>query len=97
MARSLALLILFSFSVSYAQDARGRISGSVNDGTGVVIPGAAVVAVKDDTGVRFETQASTEGAYELPLLPPGTYSIEVKATGFKRYARELFAVRAGNG
>ena len=95
MSRLVSLFLLSACAASFAQDARGRLSGRVTDASGAAVPGAAVAAVKSDTGVRLETRTSPEGAYELPLLPPGDYTVEVQATGFKRYARDAFAVRAG--
>ena len=82
-------------TAALSQDARGRISGRVTDSSSGSVPSAAVAVIKDDTGVRFETKTSAEGAFELPLLPPGTYHVEVQANGFKRYTRDAFAVRAG--
>lgn len=90
----LALILLLITPVS-GQDARGRISGRVSDAAGAAVPGASLAAIREETGVRLVTTASPEGAFELPLLPPGTYQIEVQATGFKRYTRDRFAVRAG--
>lgn len=94
--RLFAVLLLLSGVVAFSQDARGRIAGRVTDPTSAAVPNAAVTATQPETGVRFETKASPEGTYELPLLPPGNYVLDVQAAGFKRYAREAFAVRAGD-
>ena len=91
-----ACALLALATAVWAQDARGRISGRITDATGAAVAGAAVSATSAETGVRLETSASGDGAYELPLLPPGAYTIEVQNRGFKRYAREAFAVRAGD-
>lgn len=91
----LVLLIVTLATSAYSQDARGRISGRVSDASGAAVPGAAVTATRIDTGVVLESRVSAEGAYELPLLPPGSYRIEAQAAGFKRYQRDAFDVRAG--
>lgn len=78
-----------------SQDARGRISGRVADPSGASIAGATITATRAETAVGIETKTSEEGVYELPLLQPGIYKIEVQTQGFKRYTRDSFVVRAG--
>ena len=76
------LLALFSCSL-LAQTSTSRISGTVMDATGAVVPGAKVIAKNEATGVSF-TQATTEaGLYSFSSLPVGSYAINVEKTGFK--------------
>jgi hypothetical protein len=89
------LAVLLALAPLLAQDARGRISGRITDASSAAVPDAAVAATQVETGVRFETKATAEGNYELPLLPPGSYTVDVQSAGFKRYTRDAFAVRAG--
>ncbi|MBL9134211.1 MAG: matrixin family metalloprotease [Verrucomicrobiales bacterium] len=56
--------------------AKGRVAGLVRAGTTPVM-GAAVFAEGASGNVVAGTVSRTNGAYELPALPPGTYTIRV--------------------
>ena len=73
-------------SVSYAQVA-GQFTGTITDPSGAVIPGATVVVVKEDTGIKSEAKTNRDGIYTLPFLQPGEYRIEVQASGFRPMSR----------
>ncbi len=79
------LLVSFCLLTSaVAQDATGRIVGTVVDATGAVVPNAKVAAVNVDTGNKRETVTDSEGAYQIVLLPIGRYQLTVEATGFRK-------------
>jgi len=63
--------------------ATGVINGTVKDITGGVIAGAKVELISEATGqpVRQVT-ADSSGLFTAPLLPVGSYSVEVTAPGF---------------
>src|SRR5206468_9363237 len=66
-----------------AQTATSRITGTVNDASGALVPGAMVIARNEATGVTY-TQTTTEaGLYGFSSLPVGTYTITVALPGFK--------------
>jgi len=66
-----------------AQTATSRITGTVNDASGALVPGAMVTARNEATGVTY-TQTTTEaGLYGFPSLPVGIYTITVTLPGFK--------------
>jgi hypothetical protein len=59
------------------------VRGTVKDPQGNVVSGATVT-LTDLTRNFSRTQSTNEdGAYVFNVIPPGTYSIEVKAPGFK--------------
>ena len=60
----------------------GRISGTVKDPTGAVIPNAEVTALETQTGIRTTTKTDAAGFYSFPSLPVGH---DVKSSGFKDY------------
>jgi len=69
--------------VALAQTATSRITGTVTDASGALVPGATVTTRNDATGVTY-TQTTTEaGLYGFPSLPVGTYTITVALPGFK--------------
>lgn len=81
----LTLLLLLSLaSVAFAQGgATGAIGGVVQDSSGAVIAGAQVSIKNEATGeILRQTTSDTSGTFTAPLLPVGTYSVEVQAKGF---------------
>src|SRR5712691_129572 len=63
----------------------GRISGTVKDPTGAVVPSAEVTALETQTGIRTATKTDAQGSYSFPSLPVGHYELEVRSSGFKDY------------
>ncbi len=63
--------------------ATGNFSGNVTDKSGSSIPGAAVIATSQGTGLVRDTKADASGHYLIPLLPVGTYTVHVDASGFQ--------------
>jgi hypothetical protein len=67
---------------AFAQGA-SSIAGVVVDTAGGAIPGANVVVASDSTGTKFEAVTNGSGAFNVPALPVGTYSVSVSLAGFK--------------
>src|ERR1035441_10432663 len=82
-----AVVIVTLMAVSAFGQTSGRISGTVKDMTGAVIPQSTVTATNLATGVKASTVANEGGAYSFPLLGIGTYSIEATASGFRSEMR----------
>ncbi len=78
------LPILLATSVR-AQVDTGRISGLVSDQSGGVIPQTTVTLTNEGTGLKFVGNTGTTGYYMFPGLRPGTYRVEIEATGFARF------------
>src|SRR5207302_5850035 len=51
--------------------------------SGAAIVGAKVTIKNTALGIERNTQTSSTGSYEVPALPPGTYSVQVQMTGFE--------------
>ena len=76
-------IFLLIAGVALAQTATSRITGTVTDASGAVVPGVMVTARNEATGVTY-TQTTTEaGLYGFPSLPVGPYTITVTLAGFK--------------
>ncbi|HEY5055800.1 MAG TPA: carboxypeptidase-like regulatory domain-containing protein, partial [Acidobacteriaceae bacterium] len=60
----------------------GEIAGVVHDPRGLVVTKAAVKAANDSTGVTRAAETNTDGAFSMPLLSPGTYTVTVTEAGF---------------
>jgi Carboxypeptidase regulatory-like domain len=78
----LAIISLMISPVMYAQ-ATGSFSGNATDKAGSIIPGAAVIATSEATGLTRDTKTDASGHYLIPLLPVGTYTVHIDATGFQ--------------
>jgi hypothetical protein len=86
MKRTTGLLCgVLSLAVSVLASVSGSISGTVSDPAGRVIPGANVVALNVDTGVRNSTETNSEGFYSFPVLPVGHYTVQIQASGFAKF------------
>jgi hypothetical protein len=87
-----ALVVAFSLvapSAVLAQTAStGIITGVVKNEKDEVVPNATVRAVNVGTNATREGVTSGEGVYELTQLQPGTYRIEVEASGFAKYVQD---------
>src|SRR5215469_6146262 len=59
----------------------GALTVNVTDPTGAVIVGAAVRVANAAGLTRSETTGSN-GSYTFTLLPPGSYTVSISATGF---------------
>jgi Carboxypeptidase regulatory-like domain len=73
----------------------GALSGRVFDPSGAVMSGASVVVENLATGVEQSVVTNRTGAYQLPALMPGTYSITASLKGF-RDLQVLTRVLVGN-
>jgi hypothetical protein len=81
----LAAIVLFTCAgITSAQTFRGTILGTVTDTSGSSIAGAAVVVKNTNTGLSRTVTTSEDGAYSVPELPIGTYSVTVEKAGFKQ-------------
>jgi carboxypeptidase family protein/TonB-dependent receptor-like protein len=90
-----AVCALLLPAAAFAQQ-RGSISGKVVDPDGLALPGATVTVKEQNTGItRTATTAST-GAYTVPNLDPGTYTISVNMPGFSHLTRKDQPLSAGN-
>ncbi len=87
-------MFLFS-SLGHAQLYQAKIDGQVTDPSGARIPGATVIATNTNTGVQVQIQTTPDGNYVLPPINPGTYTLTVKAKGFKEYVQAGVTVSVG--
>ncbi len=82
------------FSTSVCGQAVGDLNGTVLDPTGAIVPGAAVIATNVDTHEESKTTTTAAGAYSIPYLPQGTYTVRVTMTGFRTATAENVILRA---
>jgi Carboxypeptidase regulatory-like domain/TonB dependent receptor-like, beta-barrel len=63
--------------------ASGDITGTVSDPSGAGIPKATILVVETDKGIQHTTETDTSGEYRLVGMPPATYGVTVKISGFQ--------------
>ncbi len=93
--RHCILFACLGMGVLHAQEFRGTFSGSVTDRQGAAIAKAKVTATEIRTGVPTSTLSETSGAYTIPFLQPGEYTIKVEAPGFKVAVRQGLTLSTG--
>src|SRR5262249_37515519 len=93
----LGAVIAFTAAVpreATAQLLQGAIGGNITDNTNAAIVGAQVAATDQAIGFSRQTITNSSGSYNMPVLPPGTYSVTVRASGFQTYTRTGVVVSA---
>ncbi len=89
------LCLLGALAIAWGQGQVGTLNGTVLDASGAVVPGATVVVTNVATGVETRTTTTSAGAYTVPYLPGGTYTLRVSAPGFRTATRENVVLRVG--
>jgi hypothetical protein len=62
----------------------GDLTGTVTDPSGAVVSGATVALKSDATGASRTATTGSSGTYRFSLLPPGSYTVTVTASGFSK-------------
>jgi hypothetical protein len=84
LAVTAVFISLLCAKANFAQtSATGALAGIVYDPSGAVLVGADIEVTSESTGHKISTVSQANGRYLVPLLPPGSYGIDVRATGFK--------------
>jgi len=67
-----------------AQNSTGRISGTISDTSGAVIPGAKVTVISQATALTWKATTDLNGFYVVANLPVGIFDVEVDAASFRK-------------
>ncbi len=78
----------------WAQAVYGSIFGTVTDPTGAVVPNAKITITDIGKNIKYETATNADGNYTRTQLTPGTYRVEVEATGFRKATANDVTVNA---
>jgi len=95
MTRLSAILsLLLICGSAFAQTSTGSLTGTIQDQTGALVPGALVRIIATETGdVARTIPAGEAGTFAAPLLRPGLYTVEVTHPGFKKLTRQGVLLR----
>ncbi|MGD1092481.1 MAG: carboxypeptidase-like regulatory domain-containing protein [Bryobacteraceae bacterium] len=89
-------LVLLASAVALPQEFRGTISGKATDPTGAAAANVKVTATETQTNTAVSTQTDNAGAYTIPFLAPGVYTLTSESAGFKKFVREGIELRSGD-
>ena len=88
-------MLLLSAPPTHAQTT-AQLTGTVQDSTGGVIPGAQVTMTDEATGAARVVQTNGQGLYAFPATVPGTYTVKASAKGFQLKELTGLVVHAGD-
>jgi len=89
-----AVSILGASGIAWSQTVQGVITGTVTDPTGAVVPNVTVTITNVGTNISQTTTTGSDGSYRFPLVPPGTYIVDVKAANFAEIKATGIVVQA---
>jgi hypothetical protein len=94
MKRSVWLFLALAFP-ALAQFTTASLGGIINDPTGAPVPDAKVTIRNLETGFVQAAASNNTGAYQLSLLPVGTYRLTVEKQGFATYSQDGLTLAVG--
>jgi hypothetical protein len=91
------LLLALSYGAAIAQTAinSGIIRGVAADSSGAVVPNATIALISRATGTTVMRTSNSAGMFVFPAQPVGSYSMEVKAAGFRTQVVDGVDVQVG--
>jgi len=84
---SLLLMLLTVSTLSWTQSTTS-LRGTVMDRSGAAVGSATVTLSSPERSFERTTTTTPEGAYEFTQLTPGSYSLTVDSSGFKKYQQK---------
>src|SRR6266513_2287169 len=88
------IICLVSVPAIFAQSATGRLVGTVSGPDGY-IANANIVVTENQTKQARNITSNGEGAFSLPQLDGGTYTVTITATGFKTFTTNDLKIDVG--
>src|ERR1039458_1481770 len=92
LAQILCALTLFAACL-LGQTVSSGLQGTVLDPANAAVPGATVTLTSSDMGTSRATTTDGTGLFRFLDLAPDTYSVTVKAAGFKSFTESTIVDR----
>ena len=92
IAPLVALLAMVNAAVAQTT---ASLSGKVQDTTGALVSSAHVVLTNNASKDKRELDSNSAGFFTFAGLIPGTYTVEISASGFRSLRREAITVNPG--
>ena len=83
----LLLCLLLLLPATYAQRTTANLYGIVQDSSSATVANAAIRLRNEQTAATLESKSNERGEFTLSFLPPGLYTLEATAPGFKTFRR----------
>ena len=77
-----ALAVFASLSFGQTNLGTAALGGVVRDSSGAYVP-VSIEATETDRGLKHETKSNEDGAFLIPTVPPGRYTLRVTKEGFE--------------
>src|SRR5579871_1190589 len=91
----LCLFVCLASQSLWGQAATASITGTVVDASGAVVPGAAITATNNGTGIMRSTTSDNQGRYSLPDLAIGVYDVQASKMGFRTLVNKNITLTVG--
>jgi hypothetical protein len=88
--------MVLSGTALFAQETTGGLQGTVRDASGAVVSNAHVVVRGSTLAGDKSLNTESTGYYRFANLPPGVYSVDVSAKGFKTVKRAGLTIEVGH-
>lgn len=95
LGRGLTITFILAIGALGQQISSGDLTGTITDPSGSRVTNAKVTASEPDRAISRSVNATAEGDYRIPLLPPGRYRVRVEAPGFATKNIEGVEVHVG--
>src|ERR1700709_1520298 len=91
---SLVMLVLTALTL-HAQTT-ASITGTVFDSSGAIVPDAHVILTEQSSQDRRELNSNSSAFFNFAGIKPGTYTVNVSATGFQKLEEKGIVVNPGD-
>jgi outer membrane receptor protein involved in Fe transport len=89
------MTLALAVSAAWSQGNQGTLEGAVQDQSGAAVPGAKLTATNDATAIKFDATSDSNGLFSFPVLPVGTYTVEVEHAGFTKLTQKNVTLTVG--
>lgn len=91
-AAEILFVLLVAAAIAWGQSYTAAVRGVVTDSTGASVPGAKVTVIEVERNVPHATTTDEVGRYFITALPPGSYTLTVEASGFRKHTQTGFSL-----
>ena len=92
-AQSICALMFLSICL-FGQTVSSGLQGTVLDPANAAVTGVPVILTGTETGVTRATTTDSSGLFRFLDLSPGTFSVSIKAPGFKGFTQTDIVIAA---
>src|SRR5215813_8959114 len=94
MASLFAVLVFVLAPLGQSQLGTGTINGIIEDSSSAIVPDATISVRETATGITRTLKTNDSGQFNVPVVPPGDYSVIVDKPGFAK-AEQAITVTVG--